>query len=306
MPLGTLDRTPPPFFKQGLSAVSKLLLFAALSVLLMVADVRYQLAEPARVALAVVLYPAQWLARLPQRALASLSDFTESRDSAQAREREAQARLLQQAPRAAQVEQLLLENSQLRELLELRGRLGAQGMAAQVLYEAADPYTRKVIIDKGAADGAQESAAVMDAHGVLGQVTRVLPTLSEVTLITDREQATPVLNVRTGLRGVAYGDAANQGLLELRFMAANADVVQGDLLTTSGIDGVYPAGMPVARVVHVERRADSVFARVLCQPLGRVQGPRHVMVLRPLSDQLPPRPVLDKPQPLMSGKGRRR
>lgn len=306
MPLGTLDRTPPPFFKQGLSAVSKLLLFSALAVLLMVADVRFQVTEPLRAALGVVLYPAQWLAQRPQVLARASTELLQSRDAAQTAERQATEQLLRQAQRAGQVEQLLLENQQLRELLGLRERLGGSATAAQVLYEAADPFTRKVIIDKGANDGVQESAAVMDAHGILGQVTRVLPLLSEVTLVTDREQATPILNTRTGLRGIAYGDASAESWLELRFMAANADVAVGDLLTTSGVDGVYPPGVPVARVARVERRADSVFARVVCEPLARVQGTRHVMVLAPLSDQIPPRPVIDKPRPLANPRGARK
>ena len=187
MPLGTLDRTPPPFFKQGLSAVSQLLLFSALAVLLMVADVRFQVTEPLRAALGVVLYPAQWLAQRPQVLARVSAELLQSRDAAQTAERQANEQLLRQAQRAGQVEQLLLENQQLRELLGLRERLGGSATAAQVLYEAADPFTRKVIIDKGANDGVQESAAVMDAHGILGQVTRVLPLLSEVTLVTDRE-----------------------------------------------------------------------------------------------------------------------
>ena len=121
---------------------------------------------------------------------------------------------------------------------------------------------------------------MIDESGVLGQVTRVYPLVSEVTLVIDREQAIPVLNVRTGARSVAYGDPSAHGaLLELRFMAGNADVQIGDLLTTSGVDGVYPPGLPVAKVEKVERRADSGFARILCAPQALVDGARHVMVL---------------------------
>ncbi len=176
-------------------------------------------------------------------------------------------------------------------------------MAAEVLYDAADPYTRKLIVHKGLINGVKEGAPVMDEYGVLGQVTRVLPLVSEVTLVTDREHSMPVLNTRTGARGVAYGEAGGAPLLELRFMATNADIEVGDMLSTSGVDGIYPPGVPVAKVTKVERRADTAFARILCEPLGRVQGARHVMLLEPLTDKLPPRPVIEKPQPIANTKG---
>jgi rod shape-determining protein MreC len=137
---------------------------------------------------------------------------------------------------------------------------------------------------------------VLDETGVLGQVTRVYPMVSEVTLVTDRDQAIPVLNTRTGARGVAFGDpTARAGALELRFMAANSDVQAGDLLTTSGVDGVYPPGLPVARVEKVERRVDSAFARISCTPLARVSGVEHVMVLDAVSTQVAPRPATEAP-----------
>ena len=133
---------------------------------------------------------------------------------------------------------------------------------------------------------------VLDEMGVIGQVTRVYPAMSEVTLITDRDHAIPVLNARTGARGVAFGDTSTHAdALELRYMAANADVAVGDLLTTSGVDGVYPPGLPVARIEKVERQVDAVFARIYCVPLALVSGATHVLVLAPLSDQMPARPT---------------
>jgi rod shape-determining protein MreC len=135
---------------------------------------------------------------------------------------------------------------------------------------------------------------VLDERGVLGQVTRVYPSVSEVTLVTDREQAIPVLNVRTGARAVAFGDpTVHANALELRFMASNADVQVGDVLTTSGVDGVYPPGLPVARVEKIERRVETAFAHIFCTALAGVDGALHVMVLQPVSGQIPARPVPD-------------
>ena len=306
MPLGTLDSSPPAFFKQGPSAVSKLLFFSALSVLLMVADARFGVTQPLRATLSVALYPVQWLAMRPQVLAEYSGDYMQARDVAQASERDAREQLLIQARRSGQVEQLALENKQLRELLSLSKRLESKGIAAEVLYDAADPYTRKLIIDKGMTSGIKDSSPVMDEHGILGQVTHVLPLVSEVTLVTDREHSIPVLNTRTGARGVAYGESGGAPLLELRFMATNADIEVGDMLSTSGVDGIYPPGVLVGKVTKVERRAETAFARILCEPVGRVQGARHVMVLDPLSDQLPPRPQIEKPVPVAAQKGGRR
>ena len=294
MPLGTLDGTPPPFFRQGPSALSKLTFFSALALFLMVADARFELARPLRSAVATVLYPVQWLVMRPVLWTQGGAQYFESLKTAQLSEAAAQRKLDLQSLRANQVEQLTLENSRLRQLLALRDRVTTPSQAAQVLYDAADPYTRKVILDRGALGGIVAGSPVLDENGVLGQVTRVYPMLSEVTLVTDREQAIPVLNTRTGERGVAFGDPAlRANALELRFMAANADVQAGDMLTTSGVDGVYPPGLPVARVHKVERRVDSAFARISCLPLALVAGVGHVMVLQPISAQVAPRPALE-------------
>jgi rod shape-determining protein MreC len=123
-------------------------------------------------------------------------------------------------------------------------------------------------------------------------------------LVTDREHSIPVLNTRTGARGVAFGESGGAPLLELRYMATNADIEIGDVLTTSGVDGVYPPGIPVAKVVKVERRADTVFARILCESLARVQGARHVMVLAPV--KLPMESVAVERETPVQHKGGRR
>lgn len=277
-----------------------------MSVLLMVADVRFGVTQPLRATLSVALYPVQWLAMRPQILAEYSADYFEARDVAQAAEREARQQLLLQAGRSGQVEQLLLENTQLRQMLDLRKRLESKGLVAEVLYDAADPYTRKLIIDKGLTHGVKPSSPVMDEHGILGQVTHVLPLVSEVTLVTDREHSIPVLNTRTGARGVAFGESGGAPLLELRFMATNADIEVGDMLSTSGVDGVYPPGVLVGKVTKVDRRAETAFARILCEPVGRVQGARHVMVLDPLNDQLPPRPQVEKPVPVAAHKGGRK
>ncbi|MCW5257457.1 rod shape-determining protein MreC [Verminephrobacter aporrectodeae] len=291
MPQGTLERNAPPFFKQGPSDLSRLALYSALTLFLMVADTRFQLAENLRQIVATVLYPVQWLMLKPVEFADHGAGYFQSLQTAQEALDAAHKKMTLMGQRAHKAEQLAQENSRLRQLLALRDRLSTPAHAAEVIYDTADPYTRRVVIDRGQMDGVQAGSPVMDEAGVLGQVKRVFPLVSEVSLLVDHDQAIPVLNVRTGARAVAYGDpVAGHGGMELRFMPASADLREADLLTTSGVDGLYPPGLPVARVLRVERQADSAFARVYCIPLAQVQGARHVLVLQPLADSGLPRP----------------
>lgn len=289
MPLGTLDRTPPPFFRQGHSALTKLAFFSAAALFLMAADTRFKLTQPLRAAVATALLPVQKSLQVPLELADGGGAYLQGLRAAQAGERQAREALALLAARAHQVDLLNAENTRLRALLELRPQLAVRSTAAEVLFEAADPYSRKVVIDRGGQHGVQRGAPVVNEAGVLGQVTRVYPLSSEVTLLVDKDAAIPVLNTRTQVRSAATG-GAEAGQMELRFMAGNADVQVGDVLATSGIDGVYPPGLPVAKVSRVDRRVDSGFARVLLQPAAFSDGVRHVLVLEPRAVQLPPRP----------------
>ena len=292
MALGTLDRTPPPFFRQGTSALTKLMFFSALALFLMVADSRFHMTQPLRSVLATVLHPGERMLLVPVQAWEMAGEYLRGLNQALSQEQAARLALAQQAERAMRGDQLAAENARLRALLGLRENLGVRSQAAEVLYDAADPYSRKVIIDRGATSNIVLASPVINEAGVLGQVTRVYPLSAEVTLLTDKDAAIPVLNTRTQARSAAFGYASAIGndALELRFMAGNADVQVGDALTTSGVDGIYPPGVPVARVVSVERKVDSGFARILLAPTASPDGVRHVLVLEPTGQQMPPRP----------------
>ncbi len=290
MTLGTLDRTPPPFFRQGISALTKLVFFSALAIFLMVADARFRALEPMRAAMAAVLLPAQRALAVPIEVLQGSALYLQGLRQALNAERVAREQLAAQSLRALKVEQLERDNAQLRRLLDLQPAIQARSRAAGILFEAADPYSRKVVIDQGANQGVVLGAPVINEAGVLGQVTRLFPVSAEVTLLADKDAAIPVLNTRTQQRGAAFGG----GGVELRFTSANADVEVGDTLVTSGLDGVYPGGLPVARVSAIERRMESGFARIGLTPAANPDGLRHVLVLEPLGLQLPPKP---KPEP---------
>jgi rod shape-determining protein MreC len=292
MSIGTIDRTPPPFFRQGPSALTKLVLCSALALFLMVADNRFTITRQLRAVLATALYYPQQVLLVPVNAWNGAADYLMGLRRALINEEAARRDLARQAERALRVEQLTVENTRLRALLELRPSLTVRSQAAQVLYEASDPYSRKVVIDRGATNGVALTSPVINEAGVLGQVTRVFPLSSEVTLLVDKDAAIPVLNSRTLARSAVFGGAGvGGGTMEMRFMASNSDVQVGDLLTTSGVDGVYPAGLPVAKVVSVDRKVDSGFARIVLAPTAMPDGVRHVMVLEPVGVQMPARPA---------------
>ena len=291
MALGTLDRTPPPFFRQGPSALTKLCFCSALALFLMIADARFRITQPIRATAATMLYPMQRALLVPVEAIGNVRTWFAGLASAAAGEQAARRELARQSERAMRVDLLAQENARLRALLELRPTLNVRAQAAELLYEAADPYSRKVIIDRGVTNNVALGSPVINEAGVLGQVTRVYLQSSEVTLVSDRDAAIPVLNKRSGARSAAFGGTvAASGLLEMRFMAGNADVQVGDVLATSGVDGVYPPGLLVATVQAVDRKVDSGFARIVLKPAASPDGVRHVLVLEPTGVQLPPRP----------------
>ena len=281
MALDSLDRSPPPFFRVGLAPLTKLIFFSALSLLLMFGDKQLQFTKPLRAGLSTLILPVQWLVLQPGEVLSVIGTYFQSLNQAQKNLKAAELKILQQSLRSQQVEQLQIENQNLRLLMDLQASIAVSFQTAEVLFDVPDPYNQRIVIDRGQLKNVALGSPVIDAGGVVGQVTRVYPLTSEVTLLTDRDQSIPVLNSRTGARNITSGDVmAGQPMIELKFVPASADVKEGDLLTTSGIDGVYPAGLQVARISHIERRVDISFARIHAIPLAELKG-RHVLVLQP-------------------------
>jgi len=157
-----------------------------------------------------------------------------------------------------------------------------------VLYTGRDPFTQKLFVDKGSTGGVQPGAGVIDASGVVGQVTRVFPYMAEVTLITDRDQAVPVQVERSGARSVLFGNGTGRSP-ELRFTSPSADIRPGDRLLTSGLDGTYPPGLAVAEIVDVVRDSGQMFARIVCKPVAGIDHSEFLLVVSQ-SSALPPRP----------------
>lgn len=282
-----MEYGPPPLFNQGVSARARLAFFSFLAIALIVIDSRIKALETVRLGVGVVLHPVQQALLVPSRIADAVADYFTS-ISALSRENERLKRKeLENAQALLQAGELAVENARLRELLGARERVGNAALLGPVLYEARDRFARKLVLHVGGDDGVRAGAPVIDDVGVVGQVTRVFRDTSEVTLLTDKDQSIPVQIQRNGLRGVAFG-GTDPGTLDLRFMAANADIVNDDLAVTSGLDGIYPPGIPVARVTRVERAAKDQFARVVMTPLAGVESHRHLLVLLVEPAQPPP------------------
>lgn len=274
---GHVGHTPPPFFKRGPAPLARLAFFIALALLLLLADLRFRTLEVARMAVATVLWPLQKAVLLPVEGAGEAGNYFSNLASVLQENVELRQRQLAQANLLLRQAHLEDENRRLRALLAMQERLDAPAQAAEILYAARDPFARRVIIDRGLTHGLEAGQAVIDDLGVVGQITRAFPLTSEVTLLTDKNQLIPVQVARNGLRAVLTG--AGSGAMELKFLPANADVQPGDTLVTSGLDGVYLAGLPVARVVSIDRDNSFSFARIECTPLAGVERHGQVLVL---------------------------
>jgi rod shape-determining protein MreC len=297
-----MDHTPPPFFKRGPAPLVRLFFFASLSLALLVIDARFRYVETLRSWLALGVYPLQRAATAPIDLALGVAGYFSTQSSLIAENERLREQALANARDAQRFEAAQAEATDLRRLLGAAERTPLQATPAEVLYLGRDPYARKLFIDRGATQGVRPGSPVTDELGVVGQVTRVHALLSEVTLLTNPDQAIPVQVLRNGLRAVAFGSGAS-GMLELRYMPANAEIQNGDRLVTSGIDGTYPAGLAVATVVRVERDAEHSFARVLCRPAAGVERGRYVLVL---SSDAPRTARPDESQPGKERRGEKR
>jgi rod shape-determining protein MreC len=298
-----MEYSPPPFFKRGPSLLTRFTFFSLLSVCLLISDARFNYLQIFRQGIGAMVYPVQRFAAFPGSLASRVGTFFVTQSQLQ-RENEQLKRQELRNSAAVQVQKSLqTENERLRQLLAMRERLPRDFLAAEVLYGNRDPFTRRVVVDRGLQNGVSAGQAVVDENGVIGQVTRVFPWVSEVTLITDKEQAVPIQVVRSGLRGVTFG-IGYDGTLELRFMPVNADIQNGDLIVTSGIDGTYPPGLPVAVVSNVERNAAYAFARIACTPSAGVSSSIQVLIVA-TTDKVPANPVVEEQPGIKLKKGKR-
>ena len=266
--------------------------------MLLVIDARLQTLNLARQVVASALYPLQMLAIVPRNIVNNLGDYFAQVSKLESENTALKRTQLIQSLSVAEDQQLKTENAQLRRLLAASATVPVKSIMAEILYDARDSFTRRIILNRGLKHGIALGQPVIDDLGVVGQVTRVFPLTSEVTLLTDKDQAIPVQVQRNGLRSVVYGKG-QVGNLELR-VPSNADIKAGDILVTSGIDGIYPPGLLVARATLVENNATTTFERIACLPVAGLDRHKEVLVLmvdthieaRPDDDENKPKKII--------------
>lgn len=297
----SLPKEPPRFFNRGPSALARMTFFGVLSLALMFVDARFKTLEAVRITIARVVYPLQEIALVPGSVMASVGEFFDSREAL----REENAVLRKELLDSAQVQQsskaVELDAQKWRALAGAAQLLTVKSQPSRVLYLGRDPFSQKFFIERDSARNFEIGSAVIDGSGLLGQLTRSHALLAEVVLITEKDFVVPIRIERTAMRALLYGRGSTLAP-ELRFVANNADVVEGDVALTSGIDGMFPANLRACRVSRVTRERDNQFARIDCTPFAGVTSAEDVLVLaRPPA--LPARLTDDTPIKLGKRKG---
>jgi rod shape-determining protein MreC len=237
----------------------------------------------------VIVHPVQQVATMPAAIAQRIGEFFSSQDRLLKENHELKAQLLAYSASAQQAKLLAAEQSYLLSMADARKRFDDQAVMAEVLYTGRNPFSRKLIIDKGLTQGVKAGQPVVDSAGIVGQVTNTAPFTSEVTLLTEKDQSVPVMLVRNGLRAIAVG-SGKDGTIDVPFMPVSADIQPGDMFVSSGIDGTYPPGLVVAQVTAVDKNAGYVFAKITAKPAAGVDNHRFVMVLTTPPRDAPARP----------------
>ncbi|UCG97446.1 MAG: rod shape-determining protein MreC [Burkholderiales bacterium] len=286
-----MDHGPPPLFNQGVSARARLAFFSFLAIALIIVDARVQALDTVRAGVAVVLYPVQRLLLLPRQAASAAGEYITTMAGLVGENERLRREAVERALLVQRAAALEVENDRLRRLLGAGESAAAPTRLARVLYESRDVFSRKLVLDQGQQAGVRPGQPVIDERGVVGQITRVFPLTSELSLLTDREQSIAVQLLRTGQRGVVFGDGRG---LELRFMPVNVDIQEGDQAVTSGIDGLYPPGLAVGTVTRVQRTDKERFAYIALQPAAGIGERVYLLVLAIDPQAQPPRPAEDR------------
>ena len=268
----------PAFFARGPSPVARLVFFSALSLALIATDSQLRYLDRFRHQLETYLHPLEMMANTPTSLYRQVSEYFTTHHHLLDENKRLKRQLLKRSADLQSLKLLESENIHLRQLMGMKAALPQQSVMAEILYVSRDRFSKKVIINRGSEHQVMQGSAVMDGGGMVGQVTRVFPHTSVITLVTDQSLEVPVQIERNGLRAIAFGHGQNN-VIEIPFLPTNVDIKKGDVLVTSGIDGVYPAGVSVAVVSNIEVVAGSPFARIICTPTGGVESHRQVLVV---------------------------
>jgi rod shape-determining protein MreC len=273
-----LNTRAPDLFSRGPSPLARTAFYCTLAALCIVVDFRFHQLDAFRKAVSVVIYPLQQVASFPGWLTQRIAQNFETEKTLREENAALRMQLLKQADIVQQQPFLQSELDNLKALDGLATPTEARRSVAEIIALAHNPFIQKIFIGRGSDGEIQPGSPVISQDGVVGQVTAVYPFYSEVSLITDKNQALPVMVQRNGLRAIAYG-SGQSGMLLLPYVPAVADVQKGDLLVTSGLDGVYPPGLSVGTVTEVRRDTAAAFTRVSANPTAAVNSRRYVLVL---------------------------
>ncbi|MDH5649491.1 MAG: rod shape-determining protein MreC [Gammaproteobacteria bacterium] len=262
------------------SSITRLVMFVILSVVLMMADHQGIRLHQIRASLSIIVYPIQIVAGIPSSIGRWISEAATGKDTLQHDYEELQKQNLSLQARLLKYDALVAENNRFRFLLTSAERVADRVIVAELLYVQPDPFTRSVTISRGTADEIYVRQPVIDAHGIMGQVTSTGIHTSVVTLITDPSHAVPVYVNRNGLRTIAVGTGAPDEI-NLPYLYNTADIKEGDLLMTSGMGGTFPAGYPVATVTKIINDPNEPSLRISAKPMAKLDHNRELLLIWP-------------------------
>ncbi len=269
----------PPLFRRGPPAEVRLAVLVVLALVLIVVDSQMRILEPVRNVVAQGLYPFQRAVLWPRDAVQRVDEWINAANRIRTENEALQRQRIELSQVATHAAQLAAENAQLRRLLGVTDTVGQPATVVEVLYEPPNAFHQRLVFNKGSEAGIAPGMPIIDEGGVVGQIVRVTPMTAEAAMVTDERVSIPVQVLRNGLRLIAFG-SNTPGVIEVRYLAANADLRAGDTIVTSGVGGLFPAGLPVARITTVERDTASGFARALAEPLAHPERYRHFLVLQ--------------------------
>jgi len=260
------------------SHLTRLILLSALSVALMILDHRGHHLEKIRAGLNVLAYPIQLIAAAPAYVGGGIADFFTTRGTLRQDNEKLLAERQVLNAKVQQFNALEEENARLRRMLGSAAQVADKAIAAELIEVSSEPFTRKIVVAKGSRDGVYVGQSVIDAHGIMGQVTQVASQVSRVTLITDAGHAIPVLDNRSGLRMLVFG-TGDPDTLKVPYLTSASDIKEGDLLVSSGMGGTFPPGYPVAQVSRIVNDPNEAFLAITAKPAARLNHGKQVMLI---------------------------
>lgn len=292
----------PAFFVRGASAFSRMVFYCALSIMIMAMDARLNYLSQVRQAFIGALHPLEMIAKAPSGWVRDVKKYFSAHNQLVQENYALKQQAFEHKVMLQRLSTVQAENVHLRNLLNGNIPIQPKAILGEISHTGRDPFTSVVVVNRGSRHSIKAGQAVVDSKGVIGQVTRVYPFSSEVTLITDKDLSIPIQIERNQLRAIAFGEGNNT--LDIPYLPTNVDIKEGDLLVTSGIDGIYPAGLAVATVSKIQQNPNSPFAKIICTPIAEVTNHLQLLLLELPQEkeaELPPEPA---PTPSVKAEGK--